>query len=116
VHISKLGNGKRINNVEDVLELGQEIQVRVDDIDDKGKVSLSPVGEGFESSGEAAPREERAPRAERSDAPDNAVAVSFEDEFESELSGELGDLGPGREAGNRGGGRGRGDDNRRRHR
>ncbi len=129
VHISKLGNGKRINNVEDVLELGQEIQVRVDDIDDKGKVSLSPVGEGFESSGDAAPREERAPRApreerapredrapraERSDAPDNAVAVSFEDEFESELSGELGDLGPGREAGNRGGGRG--DDNRRRHR
>ena len=124
VHISKLGNGKRINNVEDVLELGQEIQVRVDDIDDKGKVSLSPVGEGFESSGDAAPpreeraprapREERAPRAERSDAPDNAVAVSFEDEFESELTGELGDLGPGREAGNRGGGRG--DDNRRRHR
>ena len=32
------------------------------------------------------------------------------------ISGELGDLGPGREAGNRGGGRGRGDDNRRRHR
>ncbi|MFM7756868.1 MAG: polyribonucleotide nucleotidyltransferase, partial [Actinomycetota bacterium] len=45
VHISKLGGGKRINNVEDVLTLGQEIEVRVDDIDDKGKVSLSPVGE-----------------------------------------------------------------------
>ena len=48
VHISKLGKGKRINNVEDVLELGQEIEVRVDDIDDKGKVSLTPVGEGYD--------------------------------------------------------------------
>ena len=138
VHISKLGGGKRINNVEDVLALGQEIEVRVDDIDDKGKVSLSPVGGGFEPSDDAsAPREERAPRAPREDrapreerapreprgekrsAPvDDAVAVSFEDEFESELSEQLGDLGPGREAGGRSGGapRGRGDDSRRRHR
>ena len=46
VHISKLGRGKRINAVEDVLTLGQEIEVRVDEIDDKGKVSLSPVGDG----------------------------------------------------------------------
>jgi polyribonucleotide nucleotidyltransferase len=30
--------------VEDVLSLGQEIQVVVDEIDEKGKVSLSPVG------------------------------------------------------------------------
>ena len=37
VHISKLGGGKRINSVEDVLELGQEIEVRVEEIDDKGK-------------------------------------------------------------------------------
>ena len=45
VHISKLGGGKRINAVEDVLSLGQEIEVRVDEIDDKGKVSLVPVGD-----------------------------------------------------------------------
>ena len=45
VHISKLGRGKRINAVEDVLTLGQEIEVRVDEIDDKGKVSLSPAGD-----------------------------------------------------------------------
>ena len=45
VHISKLGNGRRINAVEDVLTLGQEIEVRVDEIDDKGKVSLSPAGD-----------------------------------------------------------------------
>ena len=48
VHISKLGRGKRINAVEDVLSLGQEIEVQVDEIDDKGKVSLSPAGDGPE--------------------------------------------------------------------
>ena len=42
VHISKLGKGKRINNVEDVLTLGQEIEVVVEEIDEKGKVSLTP--------------------------------------------------------------------------
>ena len=44
VHISKLGGGKRINRVEDVVDLGDEIEVRVDDIDPNGKVSLTPVG------------------------------------------------------------------------
>ena len=44
LHISKLSSlagGKRINNVEDVLSLGQPVEVRVDDIDPQGKVSLS---------------------------------------------------------------------------
>jgi predicted RNA-binding protein with RPS1 domain len=45
VHISKLGGGKRINSVEDVLELGDEIEVRVEEIDDRGKVSLVPAGD-----------------------------------------------------------------------
>jgi predicted RNA-binding protein with RPS1 domain len=40
VHISKLGRGKRINAVEDVLSLGDEIEVVVEEIDDRGKVSL----------------------------------------------------------------------------
>ena len=43
VHISKMGGGKRIDQVEDVLDLGDEIEVRVDDVDPSGKVSLSPV-------------------------------------------------------------------------
>ena len=42
VHISKLGRGKRVDRVEDVVDLGDEIEVRVDDIDPQGKVSLSP--------------------------------------------------------------------------
>ena len=45
VHISKLGQGKRIDKVEDVVSLGDPIEVRVDDIDPQGKVSLSPVGD-----------------------------------------------------------------------
>jgi polyribonucleotide nucleotidyltransferase len=51
VHISKLGRGKRINAVEDVLSLGQEIEVRVDEIDDKGKISLVPVGDAADDDG-----------------------------------------------------------------
>jgi polyribonucleotide nucleotidyltransferase len=148
VHISKLGNGQRISKVEDVLNLGDEVTVRVDDIDDRGKVSLSlidPVtGEAMKGSGEA-PRERsrddrggrdrdrggrggrddrggrggrddrggrggrddrggrdrdrggrggrddrggrggRDDRGSRDSGPDNAVAVSFEDEFDSEF-------------------------------
>ncbi|MGH9180798.1 MAG: polyribonucleotide nucleotidyltransferase, partial [Acidimicrobiales bacterium] len=38
VHISKLGRGKRVERVEDVVDLGDEISVRVDDIDQQGKV------------------------------------------------------------------------------
>jgi polyribonucleotide nucleotidyltransferase len=47
LHISKLSSlagGARINNVEDVLTLGQPVEVRVDDIDPQGKVSLSLAG------------------------------------------------------------------------
>ncbi|MDP1805674.1 MAG: polyribonucleotide nucleotidyltransferase, partial [Acidimicrobiales bacterium] len=45
LHISKLGRGKRVERVEDVVSLGSDITVRVDDIDPQGKVALSPVGE-----------------------------------------------------------------------
>jgi polyribonucleotide nucleotidyltransferase len=45
VHISKLGGGKRIDKVEDVLELGQEIEVVVEDVDPNGKISLKPTGD-----------------------------------------------------------------------
>jgi len=41
LHISKIGGGKRIDRVEDVLDLGDEVEVRVDDVDPNGKVSLS---------------------------------------------------------------------------
>ncbi len=45
VHISKLGGSRRIDRVEDVVELGDDIEVRVDDVDPNGKISLTPLGE-----------------------------------------------------------------------
>ncbi|MFP5023040.1 polyribonucleotide nucleotidyltransferase [Pseudonocardia phyllosphaerae] len=49
IHISKLGNGKRIGKVEDVCAVGDKIRVEVTDIDNRGKISLVPVAEGEES-------------------------------------------------------------------
>ncbi|MFM5904437.1 MAG: polyribonucleotide nucleotidyltransferase [Microbacteriaceae bacterium] len=49
LHVSELKKilgGKRVENVEDVLEVGQKIQVEITKIDDRGKLSLSPVIEG----------------------------------------------------------------------
>jgi polyribonucleotide nucleotidyltransferase len=46
LHISevrKLAGGKRVEDVEDVLSVGQKIQVEITKIDDRGKLSLSPV-------------------------------------------------------------------------
>ena len=111
LHISKIGGGKRIDKVEDVLDLGDAVEVRVDDVDPNGKVSLSmastPVAEASEGDAtetESAPRESAAAPAAVAEATDGAEReyVSFEDAFDAEISSELGDLGPASE--NRGGG------------
>jgi polyribonucleotide nucleotidyltransferase len=46
LHISKLralAGGKRVEAVEDVLSVGQKVQVSIAEIDDRGKLSLVPV-------------------------------------------------------------------------
>lgn len=46
LHISKLralAGGRRVENVEDVVEVGQKIEVEIAEVDDKGKLSLIPV-------------------------------------------------------------------------
>ena len=46
LHISKLrplAGGARVENVEDVVSVGQKIQVEISEIDEKGKLSLIPV-------------------------------------------------------------------------
>ncbi len=125
LHISKLGRGKRIDRVEDVLNLGDEVTVRVDDIDNSGKLSLSMAGDdaepgdgsdtapssngGSERSASRAPRSE-SPRdnggdtASSSDGGDVDVA-SFDASWDSQAREEFGDLGPA-EAGRSGGDRG----------
>ena len=48
LHISKLrplAGGQRVESVEDVLSVGQKIQVEINEIDDRGKLSLVPVVE-----------------------------------------------------------------------
>ncbi len=139
LHISKIGRGKRVERVEDVLELGQSVDVKVDDIDPQGKVSLSMAGEGPEDSapsgrsdrpggGRSARPETGGSRAGRGDhadpgngepsrsAPSATGVASFEDAFEAELVEEFGDLGPaggGAPERSDGGGRSRGGRRRR---
>jgi polyribonucleotide nucleotidyltransferase len=137
LHISKLGQGKRIDKVEDVVDLGDEVEVRVDDIDQQGKVSLSIAGDdsapsgGGGGGGGGSRDRDRAPRGDgdrektASESTDTATATASFDEFlEAELGDSLGDLGPASEApaadrgdgprrnprrgGGGGGGRGRG--------
>jgi len=103
-----------------VLDLGQTVEVKVDDIDPQGKVSLSLAGEapaassggngsrerssspredrgGREDRGDRGRREDREDRGGRSEAPATSApssAASFEDAFQAELVEEFGDLGP----------------------
>ncbi|MEZ0163846.1 polyribonucleotide nucleotidyltransferase [Kineococcus sp. LSe6-4] len=59
LHISqlrKLSGGKRVDNVEDVVSVGQKVQVEIAEIDPRGKLSLVPVvaEEAAEGSADAA--------------------------------------------------------------
>ncbi|WP_018179939.1 polyribonucleotide nucleotidyltransferase [Jongsikchunia kroppenstedtii] len=49
VHISKLGKGKRVAKVEDVVNVGDKIRVEIGDIDDRGKISLVPVDDSADA-------------------------------------------------------------------
>jgi len=60
LHISqirKMVGGKRVENVEDVLGVGQKVQVEISEIDQRGKLSLIPVmpegAEGAPGNGDA---------------------------------------------------------------
>jgi polyribonucleotide nucleotidyltransferase len=65
LHISKLralAGGKRVEAVEDVVSVGQKVQVEITEIDDRGKLSLSPV---VEDSGEEPVTEDAAADGEQ---------------------------------------------------
>lgn len=52
LHISqlrKLSGGKRVENVDDVVKVGDKVHVEIAEIDPRGKLSLIPVVEGEES-------------------------------------------------------------------
>jgi polyribonucleotide nucleotidyltransferase len=63
LHISRVAQG-RVGKVEDVLNVGDEVHVKIIDIDDRGKVSLDRLDKppAPEGSADSAPREDRGPR------------------------------------------------------
>ena len=73
LHISqvrRLVGGKRIDSVDDVLQVGQQVEVEINEIGDRGKLSLHAVidgeaGELEASEGEQSERRERRDRSER---------------------------------------------------
>jgi polyribonucleotide nucleotidyltransferase len=57
LHISqlrKISGGKRVENVDDVVAIGQKIQVEIAEIDSRGKLSLVPVVDEAEGAAESA--------------------------------------------------------------
>ncbi|MBV9666212.1 MAG: S1 RNA-binding domain-containing protein, partial [Actinobacteria bacterium] len=100
IHISKLGQGKRIDKVEDVVDLGDELEVRVDDIDPQGKVSLSLAGDapepkpGGNGDGAGASGDDADSGSSASHGGTTGSSASFEDFFEKEAAEQFGDLGP----------------------
>ena len=61
LHISKLrslAGGKRVEAVEDVLSVGQKLQVEINEVDERGKLSLIPVTEEAEAEQAQAPAAE----------------------------------------------------------
>jgi polyribonucleotide nucleotidyltransferase len=76
--IRKLHGGARIDNVDDVIKVGEKIQVEIREVDDRGKLSLIPVevvereaaegnsgGDAGASDGHREPRESHEPREPR---------------------------------------------------
>jgi polyribonucleotide nucleotidyltransferase len=131
VHISKLGRGKRVERVEDVLKLGDTLTVRVDDIDAQGKVALTPVADGAgpaaatASGSDSSPAPSPATQAPSQSAQATAApptpageagieVVSFEAAFDAELREVFGDLGEVAAPASGGGGGGRSRRRRRR--
>jgi polyribonucleotide nucleotidyltransferase len=80
LHISqirKMVGGKRVENVEDVLSVGQKVQVQISEIDPRGKLSLVPVlpegeGSGEQADGEASGSSGDGQAAEQQATPANA--------------------------------------------
>jgi polyribonucleotide nucleotidyltransferase len=73
LHISKVGDGKRVDKVEDFLNVGDKVEVSIADIDARGKIYLDKVrpegeeapaapAEGGAESSAKAPREDRGDR------------------------------------------------------
>ncbi|WP_298181460.1 polyribonucleotide nucleotidyltransferase [Saccharomonospora sp.] len=104
VHISKLGNGKRVAKVEDVVHVGDKLRVEIADIDSRGKISLVLVPDEDEE-GEAAGSAESA-----TDKPSSPEESSEQDKPAKASKGEKGPRSDRPRQRTRRGGRSRGGD------
>ncbi|MDT5038016.1 MAG: polyribonucleotide nucleotidyltransferase [Micromonosporaceae bacterium] len=90
LHISKVGGGKRVDKVEDFLNVGDKVEVQIADIDARGKIYLDKV----RPEGEEAPAAEGGERPPARDRGDRGPRDRGD-------RGERGDRGPGRDRGDR---------------
>jgi polyribonucleotide nucleotidyltransferase len=105
LHISKVGDGKRVDKVEDFLNVGDKVEVEIAEVDSRGKIYLDKV------------RPEGAPAPEGGDRPSGRDRGDRGPRDRDR--GDRGDRGPGRDrgrgpdaesgGGGGGGGEGRGD-------
>jgi polyribonucleotide nucleotidyltransferase len=72
LHISKVGDGKRVDKVEDFLNVGDKVEVEIAEIDGRGKIYLDkvrPEGAEAPAAGDDRPpardRGDRGPRSDR---------------------------------------------------
>src|SRR5207244_4686484 len=68
IHVSKLGRGRRLSHAEDAVKVGDTLEVEVESIDEqRGRIALKPVGEGWDEPEGGWPRVEGGPEGERRD-------------------------------------------------
>ncbi|MCH2624786.1 MAG: polyribonucleotide nucleotidyltransferase [Acidimicrobiales bacterium] len=116
LHISKIGGKRRLDKVEEVLNVGDAVKVLVDDIDPNGKLSLSMVAdaeagsvddtdeaigesEGGQVTAETRQSIETSDSTETSPEDENGSSnareyVSFEEHFSGMAEDVYGDMGP----------------------
>ncbi len=67
LHISKVGDGKRVEKVEDFLNVGDKVEVQIADIDQRGKIYLDKVRPEGEEAPDGEAGSDRPPARDRGD-------------------------------------------------
>src|SRR5947207_7777137 len=96
LHISKVGSGKRVERVEDFLNVGDKVEVQIADIDQRGKIYLDKVrAEGEEAPAEG---EDRPAGRDRGDRGPRDRGDRDRDRGHGDRGPSRGERGPGRDA------------------
>jgi polyribonucleotide nucleotidyltransferase len=115
LHISKVGDGKRVERVEDVLSVGDKVEVEIGDIDNRGKIYLDKVypegqePEGYKKGRPAERKESRGDRGDRGDRGPRRDRERSGGERGERSGGDRGERSGGGDRGERSGGGDRGE-------